>query len=182
MKRISLKSAILLLVSLFTASVVFSQTNEAYKEKIEKMNKEFTKAMLEGNMEKTFSMYAQDAISMPSYEPMKEGLAAIKKSNEEMMKSGFKVKSFETKVMKVNSTGNMITEIGTYKITMTMPGMDKPMDDHGKYLTIWEKQNDGSLKIKVETWNSDVNPMSMMPGMHDKDKNKDMDMDMEKKK
>jgi ketosteroid isomerase-like protein len=42
-----------------------------------------------------------------------------------------------------------------------MPGMDKPMDDHGKYLTIWEKQKDGSLKVKVETWNSDVQPMNM---------------------
>ena len=56
----------------------------------------------------------------------------------------------------------MITEIGTYKMNRSMPGMDKPMDDHGKYLTIWEKQKDGSLKIKVETWNSDVDPMSMM--------------------
>jgi ketosteroid isomerase-like protein len=36
------------------------------------------------------------------------------------------------------------------------------MDDHGKYLTIWEKQKDGSLKIKIETWNSDVDPTSMM--------------------
>jgi ketosteroid isomerase-like protein len=56
----------------------------------------------------------------------------------------------------------LITEIVTYKISGSMPGMDKPMDDNGKYVTIWEKQKDGSLKIKVETWNSDVDPMSMM--------------------
>ena len=62
----------------------------------------------------------------------------------------------------------MITEIGTYKISMTMPNMDKPMEDHGKYLTIWEKQKDGSLKVKVETWNSDVDPMSMMNQMGQK--------------
>jgi hypothetical protein len=43
-----------------------------------------------------------------------------------------------------------------------MPGMDKPMDDHGKYLTVWEKQKDGSLKVKIEIWNSDVDQMSMM--------------------
>ena len=51
---------------------------------------------------------------------------------------------------------------------MTMPNMDKPMEDHGKYLTIWEKQKDGSLKVKVETWNSDVDPMSMMNQMGQK--------------
>jgi ketosteroid isomerase-like protein len=33
------------------------------------------------------------------------------------------------------------------------------MEDTGKYLTLWEKQADGSLKIKVETWNTDKNPM-----------------------
>ena len=49
-----------------------------------------------------------------------------------------------------------------------MPGMEKPMDDHGKYLTIWEKQKDGSLKTKIEIWNSDVNPMSMMPAAEQK--------------
>jgi hypothetical protein len=59
--------------------------------------------------------------------------------------------SFEPLTLKVIPGGNLITEIGTYKISGSMPGMDKSMDDHGKYLTIREKQKDGSLKIKVET-------------------------------
>lgn len=169
MKRTNLKSASLLIVALFAASVVFSQTNEEYKAKIEKMNKEMAKAMLEGNMEKSLSMYTSDAISLPSYEPMHEGIAAIRKAGDEAKKSGWKATEFETTTLKVMSFGNMITEIGTYKITMTMPDMEKPMDDHGKYLTIWEKQKDGSLKIKIDTWNTDVNPMSMM---HEMDKKK----------
>ena len=35
------------------------------------------------------------------------------------------------------------------------------MQDHGKYLNIWQKESDGTLKIKVNSWNSDINPMSM---------------------
>lgn len=169
MKRTYFKSTCLLIVVLFTANVVFSQTNEEYKAKIEKINKELNKAMLEGNTEKSLSMYTPDAISLPNYEPMHEGIAAIRKANDEMKKSGWKATAFETTTLKVMSFGNMITEIGTYKITMTMPGMEKPMNDHGKYLTIWEKQKDGSLKTKIDTWNTDVSPMSMMPDM---DKNK----------
>ena len=80
-------------------------------------------------------------------------------------KLGWKVTSFEPTTLKIIPNGNMITEIGTYKISMTMPKTDKPMDDHGKYLTIWEKQPDGSLKVKIETWNSDVDPMTMMKSM-----------------
>ena len=162
MKRKKVSQSCLLLFVLFMANTAFSQSSAEYKLKIEKINKEMTQYMLEGNAEKYLSLYTTDAISMPSYEPMLEGIAAIRKSNEEMMKSGMKITSFQTVTVKVLVSGNMITEIGTYKMSMTMPGMDKPMEDHGKYITIWEKQKDGSLKVKIDTWNTDVNPMSMM--------------------
>jgi ketosteroid isomerase-like protein len=162
MKRISILSTCLVLIAFFTVNVAFSQTPAEYKTKIEKINKDMLKNMLEGDMEKNLSLYTADAISMPSYEPMHDGIAAIRKANEEMTKSGMKITSFEPVTLKVLVNGNMITEIGTYKISMSMPGMENAMDDHGKYLTIWEKQKDGSLKVKIETWNTDVNPMSMM--------------------
>jgi ketosteroid isomerase-like protein len=154
-----LKSAAFMFVIMFAASVAFSQSSAEYKTKIESMNKEMAKNMLSGNSAKNLSLYTDDAISMPANEPMADGLPAIKKSNEEMMNSGMKVTAFEPTTLKVMVNGNQVTEIGTYKFSMTMPGTDKPMDDHGKYLTVWEKQKDGSLKIKIETWNSDVNPM-----------------------
>ena len=168
MKRTNGLSTFLLVVVIFMASVAFAQTPADYKTKIEMMNKEMAKNMIEGNMEKNLSLYTEDAISLPSYEPMLQGIAAIRKSSEAMTKSGWKCNSFEATPLKVMPNGNMITEIGTYKINMSMPGMDKPMDDHGKYLTVWEKQKDGSLKIKIETWNTDVDPMVMMKSMdHD---------------
>jgi ketosteroid isomerase-like protein len=162
MKKANFVSFSVLLAILFMASAGFSQSAADYKVKIEKINKQMAKYMLEGNSEKNLELYAADAISMPSYEPMLEGIAAIRKSSEAMMKSGMKITSFEPVTVKVLVNGNMITEIGTYKMSMSMPGMEKPMNDHGKYLTIWEKQKDGSLKVKVDTWNTDVDPMSMM--------------------
>jgi ketosteroid isomerase-like protein len=147
---------------MFIASSAFAQSNAEYKTKIEAMNKEMVKYMLDGTSQNHLdTYYAPDAVSLPSYEPMHDGLPAIKKAGEDMAKSGVKFTSYEPTVVKVMVNGNMVTEIGTYKISLTMPGMDKPMDDHGKYLIIWEKQKDGSLKIKVETWNSDVMPTGM---------------------
>jgi ketosteroid isomerase-like protein len=162
MKRINVISASMVFVVLFTTSIAFSQSTSEFKTKIEALNKEMSKNMVAGNSEKSLSLYTDDAISLPSYEPIHDGIAAIRKANDDMVKSGWKCISFEPTTLKVIPNGNMITEIGTYKISGSMPGMDKPMDDHGKYVTIWEKQKDGSLKIKVETWNSDVDPMSMM--------------------
>lgn len=135
------------------------QSSRDLQTQIEDLNKVMVKSMLSGDVESNLSLYTEDAISLPSNEPMRQGIAEIRKSAEDMTKSGFKVSSFEPTILKLIPEGNLVTEIGTYKIKVTMPGMQEPMDDHGKYLTIWEKQPDGSLKIKVETWNSDVNPM-----------------------
>lgn len=162
MKRKNVISVSMLFAVLFSASTVYSQSNSEYKTKIEAINRDMVKNMLEGNSEKSLALYTEDAISMPSYEPMQDGLAAIRKASEAMLKTGIKFNSFEPVTLKVFANGNLITEVGTYKISMSMPGMDKPMDDHGKYLTLWEKQKDGSLKVKIETWNSDVDPTSMM--------------------
>ncbi len=171
MKRTFLSTCVMI-VFLFTANIAFSQSNSDYKSKIELINKEMAKNMQEGNSEKLLSLYTEDAISMPSYQPIHDGIAAIRKANDEMAKTGVKYNSFAPTTLKVIANGNLITEIGTYKISMSMPNMDKPIEDQGKYLTIWEKQKDGSLKVKVEIWNSDVDPMSMMnqPGQKGADK------------
>jgi len=147
---------------LFTAGNSFAQTVDVIKQQIEDRNKQMVEYMLKGNTEATLGLYTEDAISMPSYEPMHQGIAEIRKANETMAASGWKFVSFEPNIVKVIPMGNLITEIGTYNVSMTMGDVNKPMKDKGKYLTIWEKQNDGSLKIKVETWNSDLVPTDMM--------------------
>jgi ketosteroid isomerase-like protein len=162
MKRSNVLSISLLLVMMTMTTAGFSQANSEDKAKVQSLTKEFAKNMVEGNMEKMLSMYTPDAISLPSYEPMQDGIAAIRAASQKNASSGMKYNSFELTPVKITVNGNLIHEIGTYKINASMPGMEKPIDDHGKYLTIWEKQKDGSLKIKIETWNSDVDPMSIM--------------------
>jgi ketosteroid isomerase-like protein len=147
-----------LVVALFSANSQ-AQSEAEYKAKIEKMNLAMKEAMLSGNADANLAFYAKDAISLPSYEPMIEGVDALRKSNEAMKKSGMKVVKFEPTTYKVNVSGNLVTEVGFYEIGFTYPGMDKPIEDKGKYLTVYEIQPDKSLKIKIETWNTDKNPM-----------------------
>lgn len=146
-------------VVLFSASNGISQFNEKYKSQIEELNMEMVTAMLSGNNEKSMSFYSDDVISMPLYEKMLEGKDALRKSNEAMVQAGWKVVAFEPVTLKVTSCKNTITEIGSYKISFSMPGMDKPVENVGKYITIWEKQSGGTLRIKIESWNTDKNPM-----------------------
>ena len=147
---------------LITSGGAFAQTVDDYTQKIQERNKQIAEYMVKGNTEASLGLYTEDAISMPSYEPMHQGIAEIRKATETMAASGMKFESFEPNIVKVIPMGDLITEIGTYNVSLIMEGSNKPMKDQGKYLTIWEKQDDGSLKIKVETWNSDLVPTDMV--------------------
>jgi ketosteroid isomerase-like protein len=159
MKNTLLKAVIFCIAVVFTASAS-AQNAEELKAKIVKINKEMQQAMLSGNTAAGFAYYADDAISLPNYSKMAEGIEAIKKSNEAMMSMGMKMTLFETNTLMVSTCENNIAEIGTYKMSFTMEGMPGTMTDVGKYLTIWEQQADGSLKIKLEIWNTDAYPMA----------------------
>ncbi|MGB5286945.1 MAG: hypothetical protein WBQ32_03410 [Ignavibacteriaceae bacterium] len=155
----------ILFALIFTASLVNAQDTAELMKKIQAMNDESAKKMISGD-ESMWVNYAEDIISMPSYEPMLKGLDACKMSYKKMTESGMKMTAFKSTVTDVMQSGNFIVDIGTYEITMTMPQMgDMPWTDNGKYMTIWEKQDDGSMKIKAETWNTDVNPWMEMEKM-----------------
>jgi len=143
------------------------------------MNDEYAKTMVSGDMSSLWSGYADDVISLPSYEPMVKGLDAVKESSMKMTAAGVKFLSFSTTCTDVMKSGNFIIDIGTYKISMGIPGMDMPWDDHGKYLNVWEVADDGSMKVKAETWNTDTNPWADMQSndesMHDGNMNDDME-------
>jgi ketosteroid isomerase-like protein len=159
MKNLLRITPLMLVVLMGHSLSLYAETPDEFKGKIEKINAEMAKAMMAGKNTADLGYYATDVISMPNNDTIIEGLEALKKSNEEMMKMDMKVTSFKTTISKVTVCNNLITEIGKYEISLTSAKMTEPMSDMGKYLTIWEKQADGSLKIKLEMWNTDMNPM-----------------------
>ena len=155
----------ILLALIFTASLINAQDTAELKKKIQAMNDEAAKMMVANDAAGMWANYSEDVISMPSYEPMLKGIEACKESYKKMTESGMKMTAFKSVVTDIIDAGDYVVDIGTYKISMSIPEMDVPWDDHGKYMTIWEKQDGGSLKIKVETWNTDVNPWEEMQKM-----------------
>ncbi len=148
---------------LFVTSLINAQDTAGLKEKIQSINNKLADIMISGDEAAMWEYYSDDVISMPSYQPMMKGIEACKKASEEMMSSGMEMTAFKSTVTDIMKSGNLVVDIGTYEITMMLPQMgDQPWSDHGKYMTIWEMQNDGSLKVKVETWNTDVNPWMEM--------------------
>ena len=172
-----MKRVLGLFVGLFLVSAFNLQAQNdmsQIKKYCQDMNDKFGKALVAGDYQTIASFYADDATSLPSYEPMWTGKDKILEGNKKDLES-MKYNSFSTNTLNVFGSGDFIYEIGTYSLNFTPANSTTAMDDHGKYINIWQKQNDGSWKLKADTWNSDNNPYSSMNQAGAKPKNDDYD-------
>jgi ketosteroid isomerase-like protein len=87
--------------------------------------------------------------------PIAEGRPAIAKSF-----SGFfglpdlKI-SWHADKIDVARSGELGYTSGTYQMTFTGPG-GKTIPDKGKYVTVWKKEADGSWKVLLDIFNTDM--------------------------
>lgn len=149
--------SILWLGSMFT----FAQNQNDLSSQIEKLNKIYAQSMIDNDTKTMMSLYTDDVVSLPSYQPMIRGIETLKSLSEQVENSEWKTTSFDMKTTDLIPAGNFVIEIGNYKMTMTGPGVPD-WSDEGKYITVWQKQDDGGLKIKIEMWNTDLNPWLQM--------------------
>jgi len=64
--------------------------------------------------------------------------------------------SFQNTRAVASKGGDLVYTMGTYAMTVTDPKTKKPVTDKGKYLTVYQKQADGSWKAVADTYNSDT--------------------------
>ncbi len=160
MKR-KLSTALTVAFMLLSAANLFSQTTkEEMLKKVEEWNKQFSAAMVANDKATMLSFYTDDAYSLPSYTPMLIGKKAIENSMNMDENSEVKIISFRFNTKDLWISGNQMCEVGTYDLSMKVGDQGNMTQDHGKYLTIYQKQEDGSWKIKADMWNTDLNPFA----------------------
>lgn len=125
---------------------------------VNEMNDLVVKAILESTPDSVLKLYTEDAISLPSYQPMMKGMEAFKEHSKNQ--PPMDMKKFVLTSTDILVSGNFVVDIGTYDLIINMP--DGEIPDKGKYLTLYEIQRDGSLLMKVDTWNTDFNPWEQM--------------------
>ena len=62
---------------------------------------------------------------------------------------------FALSVDEVHTAGEWAIERGAYTITLTPRSGGAPIDDSGKYITIYQAQRDGTWLMARDIWNSD---------------------------
>jgi len=152
------RKLILIIACSIIASVSLSAQDTNFislKAKIDSTNKIIDEAALKQDFETLAAYYTDDVITLPNNEPLIQGKKAFIDNEKNAAKRGIKILSIKSTLIDLFGSGDLIHEIGIYEISLEIPGVPYPITDKGKYLVIWQQQNDGTLKIKLETWNND---------------------------
>jgi ketosteroid isomerase-like protein len=101
------------------------------------------------------ALYAEDAVLMPPNQGAIQGKAPI----QAWMEAYPPISNLQEESLEIEGQGNLAYDRGTYSMTVTHVGA-APVQDHGKYLTIWRKQADGAWKVARAIYNSDLPPQA----------------------
>ena len=104
----------------------------------------------------TLAACAADASVLPQNSPLLTGHEAIGKLFGDMFQAPeFKIEWHPLKV-EVAKSGDLGYSTGVYSDSVKDPASGKTIEDHGKYLTVWKKQKDGSWKVQYDIFNTDL--------------------------
>jgi uncharacterized protein (TIGR02246 family) len=122
---------------------------KAEGEKVMQLSREWSRAAVAGNVEKTISYWAEDAIVMSPGEPVLNGKTAIREMVEESYKiPGFRI-SWQPQRVEVSKSGDLAYLIETAQIAFT-DSMGNRITQMNNGVSIWRKQADGSWKNAVD--------------------------------
>ncbi len=121
---------------------------------IRDVTKKFGEAFNRGDLDAAVEIYTEDATFLHPNVEIVSGKQAIK----EFFDAGrafLGLKRLNFEILESDYDGNLAYERGIIQIDMEPEG-GQPIVDKGKYVVIMKRQADGSWKVAVDIWNSDL--------------------------
>lgn len=97
--------------------------------------------------------FTDDGVQMPPHAGSNVGKTAVRGWSQGFL--NLFACRFGLSVDEVQVVGDWAFERGRYTITVSPRAGGEPMDDIGKYITVYQRQQDGSWKMARDIWNSD---------------------------
>jgi ketosteroid isomerase-like protein len=120
-------------------------------------DQDFLKVYAAKNLDKSVAFFDEKGAMLAPNAPMADGKEAISK-----LIAGFfalpdlKI-SWHVDRADVARSGDLGYTSGAYELTFK-DATGKPLSDKGKYVTVWKKQKDGTWKVLLDIFNSDLPP------------------------
>jgi uncharacterized protein (TIGR02246 family) len=120
---------------------------------IEEANLKFGEFVRQGDAVALAALYTDDATILPPDIDMIQGRQGI----EAFWSQGFQmgIKDAVLTIVDVFGSGDLAYEIGKATITIQPEGQE-PVEQKAKYLVIWKQTPDGSWKLHLDIWNSNM--------------------------
>jgi uncharacterized protein (TIGR02246 family) len=131
-------------------------TRAADVQAIKDIEADWLKASQAKDADKWASYFADDGSALYPGMTTLEGKAAVSAAMAAALKDPNYALDFHSTRVVASKGGDMVYAQGTYTMTTTNPKTKKLVNDKGKYLTIYQKQADGSWKVVADTFNSDL--------------------------
>jgi ketosteroid isomerase-like protein len=125
------------------------------RDEVEAVNARFLKAFTNQDLDDLLSLYDSKARLLPPNAPMAEGRAAIRQVFQGFVDMG--ANSLDLQIVEVHESGDLVIDVGRYVLGIVLPSGES-LEDRGKYVDVFQRQPDGSLKFIVDTFNSDLPP------------------------
>ena len=113
----------------------------------------FNKIALAGDWDAFFAMLTEDFIMMPPNIPTMKGRAAYEAWFNSM---DVKMTEVNYEIHEIDGYGDLAYATATYTETFSIAGVEEPIYDEGKILTILRKQPNGSWLFSRWMWASDL--------------------------
>lgn len=163
-KRLTFIPLILLLCLTFACQQAEEQAEEVMAEipvmdvaqvrqAIEEINVKFGEAVRMGDAAALAANYTEDAKLLPPNSEMIVGREAVEAFWSGGLQMGIKDAILTT--VEVLGMDDMVCEIGRYDLTIQPEGQEA-IADTGKYVVIWKKTADGTWKLHVDIWNTNM--------------------------
>jgi ketosteroid isomerase-like protein len=146
---------ITLILGVAATAVSVAADTKGIEQTLREADAAWSKAAEAKDVDKTVSYYSDDATVMPPNDKIATTKDAIRKVWNDILTTPGLAISWKTTKVEVAKSGDLACLTGTYEVTMN-DASGKPVNDHGKYLAVFEKQADGKWKCGADIWNSDL--------------------------
>ena len=121
---------------------------------IESVNKHFTQAFNNGDVDGFVKVYAPDALILPPNSEPIRGATGIAEFWRNGWKAGLRNVVLTTTELSVH--GNTAYEVGTAQLDLRKPDGSLAGQDKGKYIVIWKQNSAGDWRWYRDIWNSSL--------------------------
>ena len=132
---------------------------EANLEAIDRVREAHVAALNAGDAEAWVAQFTDDGVQMPPNAPANVGRGMIGSWAQAFLDQ-FRLE-FALAIDEVRVLGEWAFERGAYRISLNTKGGGLPMQDIGKYLTIYQRKPGDTWRMARDIWNSSNAPLGI---------------------